>query len=122
MCKCPPGGRSVRSGARGLRGKKRTNPAAFRKDLREGVTFTGEMPYQHRGGVTDTLYVWNTRHPTRWVDRRDLPGLIKDAGVDDLDGDWIATFKEQKKKRIEEEEPESESEPPVEAEEVKDDV
>ena len=87
--------RSVRSN----RKPKRQNESAFRQDLRVGVTFIGEMPQQHRGQITDTLYVWNARHTSRWVDRRDLPGLIKELGVDNLDGEWIATFKEKKAER-----------------------
>ena len=114
----------MRSSNRGL--KRKQNPAAFRADLRVGVTYTGEMPRQHRGQITDTLYVWNARHPTRWVDKRDLPGLTKEFGVDDLDGEWIAEFKKHKKERekklvaeTKQVEPEPES-PPV--EEVEDDV
>lgn len=110
----------MRSGSRGLKGQKRQNAAAFRKDLREGVTFTGELPRQHRGEITDTLYVWNARYKTRWVDRRDLPGLIKDVGVDNLDGDWIADFKKHKEKQAEKKAKKGEPEPSV--EEGQDDV
>ena len=122
----------MRSSNRGL--KRKQNPAAFRADLRVGVTYTGEMPRQHRGEITDTLYVWNTRHPTRWVDKRDLPGLIKEFSVDNLDGEWIAEFKKHKKERekkverekkqaeAEQEKAEPEPEPELPVEEVEDDI
>lgn len=83
----------------GLKGVKRDAPPAFRDDLREGLTFIGEMPYQYRGKITDTLYVWNERKPSKWVDRRDIPGLIKAAGVDSLAGEWIDSYKAQLEKR-----------------------
>jgi hypothetical protein len=108
----------VRSNTRGM--KRRQNPAAFRRDLAVGVTFTCDLPKQHRGEVTDTLYVWNARHMARPVDRRDLPGLIKEFGVDCLDGDWIAQFKRKKAEREAKKEPEPE--PPPETEEVEHDV
>lgn len=88
--------------SRGIRRKQRA--AKFRRDLREGVTFIGELPYQHRGEITDTLYIWNARHPTKWVDRRDLPALLQAAGADNLDGKWIAEFKRHKAERQKEKE------------------
>jgi hypothetical protein len=48
------------------------------------VAYTGELPYQHRGAATSTLYVWTARHPRLFVDARDLPALADAAGRDKL--------------------------------------
>lgn len=85
---------------RSLRGlKPKRNKPPFRRDLRESVTYCGELPFEHRGAITDTLYIWTVRKPTVWVDKRDLPALLKAAGADDLDGEWIAEAKERKAER-----------------------
>jgi len=49
-----------------------------------GVAYTGDLPYQFRGPVSDCLYVWRDATP-RWVDKRDLPSLVKEAGRDKLE-------------------------------------
>lgn len=41
---------------------------------------------EYRGVVTGMNYVWNPRHLSRWVDKRDLPGLIEKAGLENLTG------------------------------------
>lgn len=74
--------------------KKQKPP--FQQKAAESVTYCGELPYQHRGAITPTLYVWNKKHPARWVDRRDLPGLLKAAGADDLDSEWVREYKVRK--------------------------
>lgn len=35
-------------------------------------------PFEYRGCYTGKLYAWTARRPVRAVDRRDVPGLIKD--------------------------------------------
>jgi len=60
------------------------------------VTYCGELPYEHRGAITDTLYVWTARKTTEWVDKRDLPALLKAAGADNLESDWVNEVKERK--------------------------
>lgn len=67
--------------------------------MREGITYTGELPYQHRATCTTALYVWNSKHPTRWVDKRDLPGLAKEVGMDSLAGAWVDGKKAAQAKR-----------------------
>jgi len=74
-------------------------PPRFNQKDTESVTFCGELPFQYRGKVTPTLYVWTDRRKTRPVDRRDLPGLIDDAGIDNLDSGRIRERKEQLKQR-----------------------
>lgn len=48
------------------------------------VEFTGELPCQHRGAATQTLYVFTERHPRLVVDKRDLPALASHVGRDQL--------------------------------------
>ena len=50
-----------------------------------GIGYLGEFPYQHRGAYTGKLYVWN-KHAMLWIDKRDVPGLVKAVGRDLLDG------------------------------------
>ena len=50
------------------------------------VRYVGDLPVEYRGRVTGTLYVWNERHPTRGVDKRDLPGLAEDGGRHNFEG------------------------------------
>lgn len=83
--------------SRGLKPKRNRPP--FRRDLRESVAYCGELPFEHRGAITDTLYIWTVRKLTEWVDRRDLPALLKAAGADNLGGEWIAEAKERKAER-----------------------
>ena len=78
-------------------GKPRFNPRDT--SMRESIGYIGDLPYQHRATITTALYVWNERHPTRWMDKRDLPGLVKAAGIDCLSGDWVDGYKEHKEKR-----------------------
>jgi len=75
--------------------KKKTQPPFRRRDA-ESVTYCGELPYQHRGKITPTLYVWTARRPTLRVDRHDLPGLLKAAGADNLDSEWVREYKARK--------------------------
>jgi hypothetical protein len=94
-CPCP-GGTPARN--RTFTPKKEKPP--FRKDISEVVEYGGELPYEYRGEITGTLYVWNSRKPLSVrVDRRDLPGLMSDTGIDSLDGAWIAEFKKHKAAR-----------------------
>ena len=59
----------------------------------EPISYIGELPVEHRGIITARLYVWNDRRARR-VDRRDLPTLIKTAGLDNLGGTAIDRLKE----------------------------
>jgi len=43
------------------------------------------MPYDHRGCYTGKFYVYNDRRPLLGVDVRDLPGLVDDAGAENLE-------------------------------------
>ena len=94
-------------------------PPAFRQRGAESVTYCGELPYQHRGAITPALYVWNSKHPTRWVDRRDLPGLLKAAGAENLDSEWVREYKARKAAQKEKREAKKlESAPVAQSEEV----
>ena len=68
----------------------------FRRKGAESVTYCGELPWEHRGAITPTLYVWTVKKPTRWVDRRDLPALLKAAGADNLDSKWVREYEVRK--------------------------
>jgi len=68
-------------------------PPVFGEKGRTGVKFIGDLPFEHRGVCTSTLYVWNERHPDRWVDKRDLPHLVKTAGRENLKSKDIETKK-----------------------------
>ena len=61
-------------------------PPVFGEKGKTDVKFTGILPFEHRGVCTSTLYVWNERHHDRWVDKRDLPHLVKMAGRENLQG------------------------------------
>ena len=88
----------------------------FDPKRRVGVIYTDDdsLPRQHRGAVTDTLYVFNLRHRSAWVDKRDLAGMVKDLGPDNLDGTWKGSYQEHKEKqsrrRKKEQEPAAEPE------------
>lgn len=41
------------------------------------ILLDGERPVQYIGEVTGTVYVFTDLHPRRFVDLRDLPGLVK---------------------------------------------
>lgn len=66
--------------------KMTTPPPRFGEKGTRWVSYTDELPYQHRGNVTSTLYVWTSKHPRLLVDLRDLPTLVKDAGRQSLEG------------------------------------
>lgn len=59
-------------------------PPVFGEKGTRLVAFTGELPHEHRGGVTQTLYVFTDKHPQLHIDLRDLPTLAKDVGRDQL--------------------------------------
>lgn len=48
------------------------------------IRFTGERPCQHRGKVTQELYVFTDEHPQLHVDLRDLPALAQHIGREQL--------------------------------------
>lgn len=48
------------------------------------VEYLGDRPFESRGAATGKLYVFTDRHPRHVVDARDLPGLAKAAGRDQL--------------------------------------
>ena len=64
---------------------------------RIGVAYTGVLPWQFRGPVTNRLYVWRDAIPV-WIDKRDLPGLVKMAGRDKLEGEIDASKQKTKQK------------------------
>lgn len=71
---------------RGLQGRRRV-PAAIIRWGEKGVKsikYVGPMPCDLRGSYTGHLYVYNARRPILGVDVRDLPGLVKDAGKENL--------------------------------------
>lgn len=59
-------------------------PPPFGKVGTRLVKYEGDLPYQFRGPVTSTLYVWTRKHPVHAVDKRDLPALAKAAGRGNL--------------------------------------
>lgn len=61
----------------------------FGEKGRAGVEYVGDLPYEHRGECTGVNYVWNDRRPSVWVDKRDLPALVKAAGRENLSSDDI---------------------------------
>ena len=65
----------------------------FGEKGRVGVEYVGDLPYEHRGGCTGVNYVWNERRPSVWVDKRDLPALVKAAGRENLSSDDIEAKK-----------------------------
>lgn len=69
----------------------------FGEKGRVGISYTGFLPYQFRGPVTNRLYVWRDAVPV-WVDKRDLPGLVKLAGRDKLEGEIDASKLKTKRK------------------------
>lgn len=82
--------------------KKRTARPRFNPRntaMRESVTYTGDLPFQHRATVTTALYVWNERKPTIWMDKRDLQELVQEVGIDCLGGAWADGYREHKKKK-----------------------
>ena len=50
------------------------------------VFFQGEVPFQHVGVATGTSYTFTVRRPRHYIDLRDLPGLVKATGRDNLIG------------------------------------
>ena len=65
----------------------------FGEKGRAGVEYVGDLPYEHRGECTGVNYVWNDRRPSVWVDKRDLPALVKAAGRENLSSDDIEAKK-----------------------------
>lgn len=59
-------------------------PPRFGEVGKRLVEYAGELPFEHRGAATSTLYVWTARHPRLFVDARDLPALGEAAGRDQL--------------------------------------
>lgn len=78
--------------SRGLKPKRNRPP--FKRD--ESVTYCGDLPFEHRGAITDTLYIWTARKTAEWVDKRDLPALLKAAGMDNLESAWVFEVRERK--------------------------
>jgi len=66
------------------RDKATQPPPQFGEKGTRVVVYEGELPFQHRGEATQELYVFTDRHPRLVVDLRDLPGLAKHAGRDEL--------------------------------------
>ena len=107
----------------GLRRKsKPKTPPTFGEKGTLGVAYLGDLPYQHRGCYTGHLYVWNKRHPSLWIDKRDVPGLVKAIGRELLDGVPDKPTRKRKPAKVEvvaedqpvETEPEQAKEPEVE--------
>jgi len=73
-------------GSRFWRSKATQPPPTFGEKGAKWVRYTGEMPFEHRGSVTSTLYVWTERHPRLLVDARELPEVAQAAGRDNLEG------------------------------------
>jgi hypothetical protein len=67
------------------RRKMTTPPPRFGEKGTRWVSYTDELPFEHRGTVTSTLYVWTSKHPRLSVDLRDLPGLVQEAGRQSLE-------------------------------------
>ena len=76
----------MRSPFRGQRVDKDRKVIRFGEKGRALVKYVGELPFEYRGSYTGTNYVWYPRKPKHWVDKRDLPGLAKAAGRDNLEG------------------------------------
>lgn len=75
--------------------RPRSKRVIFGEAGRVDITYTGDLPFEHRGAFTGRLYVWRRARP-KWVDKRDLPKLIKLVGLDDLVGLEIDLYKERK--------------------------
>ena len=78
--------RSVRTKGRRV-GKRRPVPK-----IDTSVLFTGKRPIEYRGAYTGLLYIWPASRPATWgvwMDHRDVPGLIKKAGIENLAGKYI---------------------------------
>lgn len=71
---------------RGLRGRRRAPTEIIRWGERgiKDIIYTGELPQDFRGRYTSMLYAYNERRKTLGIDARDVPGLIEDAGRDNL--------------------------------------
>ena len=71
---------------RGRRGKRIAPERIIRWGAKgvKGVKYTGPMPRDFRGCYTKKFYVYNERRLMLGVDVRDLPGLAKDAGKENL--------------------------------------
>ncbi|NIQ91284.1 MAG: hypothetical protein GWN93_20665 [Deltaproteobacteria bacterium] len=81
----------------------------------KGIRYSGEMPRDYRGTCTGLLYAFNERRPLLGIDARDVPGLVKEFGVDNLeerqpDGSFVsvATKRSKRKARAKKAEPEPE--------------
>jgi len=84
--------RSVRT-----KGQTRNTRRPPAPKINTSVLFTGERPIQYRGAYTGLFYIWPLKRPATWgvwMDKRDVPGLLKQVGIDVLDGDYIDELKE----------------------------
>jgi len=50
------------------------------------VKYGGDLPKTFTGQFTRQKYTWTEERPVIRVDRRDMPGLRKEAGRDNLEG------------------------------------
>jgi len=73
-------------GSRFWRNKATQPPPTFGEKGTKWVRYTGALPFEHRGSVTSTLYVWTERRPRLLVDARELPEIVEAAGRDNLEG------------------------------------
>jgi hypothetical protein len=75
--------------------KEKMAVKTFGTQGKEGIEYLGEKPFQWRGEFK--LYVWRDWR-SQWVDKRDVPALIKEVGIENLGGRNLDAYKEQKAK------------------------
>ncbi len=69
-------------------------PPRFGEKGTRWVSYTDALPFEYRGTVTSTLYVWTSKHPRLSVDLRDLPGLVQEAGRQSLEAEGLSSERE----------------------------
>ena len=90
---------------RGLQGRRRSpkEKMIFGEQGVKGIRYSGEMPRDYRGKCTGMLYAFNERRPLLGIDARDVPGLVKELGSENLeerqpDGTLVPVAMKQKRK------------------------
>ena len=116
---------SSSGGARLLRRKQMHEVKVFGQKGAEGIKYLGDKPFQWRGEYK--LYVWKPNGRAVWVDKRDVPALIKAVGVENLKGRNLDAYRERKASRKKPAKPrrvtgEAEPEPEPAAEEMEEET
>lgn len=105
---CP--GCSSSSGGAKLLGRKRPTTKVFGAKGKEGISYLGDTPFQFIGEYR--VYVWKPNKRSQWVDKRDIPRLIKEVGLENLAGRNLDAYKEQKEEKAKKAKPKAKAKKP----------